>query len=280
MTKSVTDFPSIKDVKNYWNENPVHSLEFSDSEDLKAYLERIETLRWADNERWAREKFYEFSGGEGTRILDAGCGIGVFVRFYARKGFEVHAIDLTPKSVEITQKSLELFGLQATVREASVEDIPYPDDYFDYIVSNGVIHHTPNTEMAVEEFYRVLKPGGIASVCVYYQNVLLRPPQWYLIRWLIPFMLKKTQGREDMLSVETPKDLVRTYDGNNTPVATVYSRKQADELFEKFEHLRVEPHYFPVRFLKFFKTGGAFHKIMDRYFGTLIYYLLKKPLEE
>ncbi|MBT5471040.1 MAG: class I SAM-dependent methyltransferase [Nitrospina sp.] len=272
--------PSIQDVKNYWNENPVHSVEFSASTDLKNYLEQIDSLRWADNERWAREKFYEFGGGKGKRILDAGCGVGVFTRFYARRDFEVHAIDLTPKSVEITQKSLEVFNLQGTISKASVEKIPYSNDYFDYIVSNGVIHHTPDTEKAVEEFYRVLKPGGVASVCVYYQNVLLKPPLWYLIRKLIPLMLVKKQGRENMLSVETPEDLVRTYDGNNTPIAKVYSRKQADELFVKFEHLRVEPHFFPVRFLKFFKTGGFFHKIMDRYFGTLVYYLLKKPIEE
>jgi hypothetical protein len=83
-----------------------------------------------------------------------------------------------------------------------------------------------------------------------------------------------------MLSVVTPEDLVGTYDGNNTPIAKVYSRKQADELFAKFEHLRVEPHYFPVRFLKFFETGGAIHEFLDRNFGTLIYYLLKKPLSE
>jgi ubiquinone/menaquinone biosynthesis C-methylase UbiE len=269
--------PSINDVRKFWDENPINSSEFSESQDLKSNLSRIDTLRWTENERCAREKFYDFPGGESTRILDAGCGIGMFVRFYARKGFEVHAIDLSSKAVEIVQKSLKAFDLHATVCEASVEDIPYPDDYFDYIVSNGVIHSTPNTEKAVEEFYRVLKPGGVATICLFYQNILLRNPQWYLIKKLIPLMLKKTRRRENMLLVETPNDLVRTYDGKNTPIAKMYSRKQADALFTKFERLQVEPHYFPVRFLKFLKTGGIIHKIMDRYFGTLIHYLLKKP---
>jgi ubiquinone/menaquinone biosynthesis C-methylase UbiE len=272
--------PSIQDVKNYWDENPVHSVEFSTYNDLKLHLDQIDTLRWADNERWARKGFYEFGDGKGRRVLDAGCGVGVFTRFYARKGFEVHAIDLVPKSMEITQKSLKVFDLQATLCEASVDNIPYSNNFFDFIISNGVIHHTPNTDEAVKEFYRVLKPGGIASVCVYYKNFLLSPPQWYLVRKLIPLLLKKKQGRENMLSVVTPEDLVGTYDGNNTPIAKVYSRKQADELFSQFEHLRVEPHYFPVRFLKFFETGGAIHKFLDRNFGTLIYYLLKKPLSE
>jgi SAM-dependent methyltransferase len=277
MVDTLNDSPSIDDVKNYWDQNPVHSVEFPDSTDLKTYLEEIDNLRWGDNERWAKKNFYNFDGDDETRILDAGCGIGVFVRFYARKGFKVHAIDLTKKGVEFTRKSLDVFGLKGFVQVASVEEIPYPRDYFDYIVSNGVIHHTPNTEKAVEELYRVLKPGGIASICIYYKNALLRPPLWNLVRLLIPVLLKKKQGREDALSVLSPESLVRTYDGNKTPVAKLYSRKQADELFGEFKHLRVEPHYFPARFLKFFKTGSMIHKLMDRYFGILIYYLVQKP---
>jgi ubiquinone/menaquinone biosynthesis C-methylase UbiE len=277
MVEKFKDFPSINDVKNYWNENPVHSVEFPELIDLKTYFEEIDTLRWSDNERWAKKHFYDFAEGTEARILDAGCGIGVFTRFYAKKGCNVHAIDLTSKGVEFTRKSLEIFGLKGFVHVASVEDIPYPKDYFDYIVSNGVIHHTPNTEKAVSELYRVLKPGGIASICIYYKNALLRPPLWNLVRLLIPLLLNKKQGRENALSVHSPESLVRTYDGNNTPVAKLYSRKQADQLFGEFKHLRVEPHFFPARFLKFIKTGGTIHKCLDRYFGTLIYYLVQKP---
>ncbi len=269
--------PTIQDVNTYWDENPVHSVEFSDSSDFDAYIKQIDTIRWNENERWAKNDFYEFPTGHGKRLLDAGCGIGVFARFYARKGFNLHAIDLSYKSLTIAQRSLKMLDLNATVIRASVEDIPYPNDFFDYIVSNGVIHHTPNTLKAVDEFYRVLKPGGIASVCIYYQNFWLRYPQWYLVKVMIPFLLKKSTGRELMLSPKNPEDLVRAYDGNNTPIANLYSRKQADKLFEKFESLRVALHYFPARFIKFVKMGGVFHKFMDHKFGTLIYYLLKKP---
>jgi 2-polyprenyl-3-methyl-5-hydroxy-6-metoxy-1,4-benzoquinol methylase len=40
------------------------------------------------NERWAQKEFYELGDGHRKRLLDAGCGIGVFCRFYARRGFE------------------------------------------------------------------------------------------------------------------------------------------------------------------------------------------------
>jgi SAM-dependent methyltransferase len=266
----------LGDVIRYWQEHPVHSVEFPVGGDLTTYLDRVDALRWSDNERWARQTFYDLAGGAGTRILDGGCGIGVFTRFYARKGFDVHAVDITSKAVSMTQKSLELYSLRAKVQVASVEELPFPENYFDYIVSNGVIHHTPNSEKAVEEFYRVLKPGGLASVCVYYKNALLRWPIWPIVRMALPLLLIKRSGRDGMFKVRTPEDFVRTYDGNDTPIARVYSKREGDRLFSRFRILKREPHYFPVRFLRFLPEGGFVHRILDRSCGCLLYYLLEK----
>lgn len=276
MTAMREETKTINDVKEYWSNNPVHSVEFKEDHD-KRYFEDIDKLRWSDNERWAKDRFYEFGDGRGKRLLDAGCGIGVFSRFYARRNFDICAIDISDSAVELTRKSLDLFGLKGDVRSGSVEAMPYPDNHFDYIVSNGVIHHTPDTEKAADEFFRVLKPGGIASVCVYYKNIFLRQPLFSIARLMLKIVLKKKDGREKFLTAETPEEFVRTYDGNDTPIAKLYTRKQTDKLFSRFEVERVELHYFPIRFLKGFKTGGLVHKIMDRSCGVLIYYLLRKP---
>lgn len=69
------------------------------------------------------------------------------------------------------------------------------------------------------------------------------------------------------------------YDGNDTPIVKVYSREQADKLFECFKIKAVETHHFPIRFLRLFSVGGLVHKILDRYCGVLIYSLLEKPTE-
>ncbi len=273
----MTECATLDGVKGYWGAKPVHSVEFGTPSSSKEFFDYIDALRWSDNERWARKRFYDLPGDANTRILDAGCGVGVFSRFYARKGFDVSAIDITDQAVALTRDSMAMYDLAGDVRQGSVEEIPFPDNHFDYVVSNGVIHHTPDTQAAADEFYRVLKPGGRASVCIYYRNVLLRQPLWPLVRWAIRLMLKKTEGREDMLTAKTPEDLVRTYDGNNTPIAKVYTRKQAGELFGRFRTVAVAPHYFPVRFLRGFRVGGLTHRILDRCCGTLIYYLLEKP---
>lgn len=273
---------SINNVIDYWNKNPIHSIEFNLSTDIITLCKRIDTLRMIEHERWARGRFHELKGEKGTKVLDAGCGIGVFTRYYGKKDFEVHAIDISPKAIEITKLSLETLGLKGEVNIGNVENISYPDSYFDYVVSNGVIHHTPNTEKAVEEFYRVLKPGGRASVSIYYKNIFLRYPIFNIVKPLLPLILKRTKlmGREKFLSALTPEEFVRVYDGDNNPIAKVYSRKQAHWLFRRFKILAAEPHYFPIRFFKFFKVGGISHKLLDRYCGTLLYYLLEKPTEE
>lgn len=267
----------IDEVARYWNENPVHSVEFKQNTNLKEYLVYVDALRWSDNERWARKNFYEFGQGQGKIILDAGCGVGVFSRFYSRQGFKVFAIDISDKAVDITREGFKVFDLPGTVQPGSVEELPYPDNYFDYLVSNGVIHHTPDTEKSVSEFYRVLKPRGVASVAIYYRNILLRQPYFSLAKMLLRLLLKKREGREALLASDTPEDFVRAYDGNNTPIARVYTRKQADVLFCRFKIIKVEKHYFPARFVAGFKTGGILHRILDRNFGMLIYYLLQKP---
>ena len=79
-----------------------------------------------------------------------------------------------------------------------------------------------------------------------------------------------------MHSVNTPEELVAMYDGNKTPIAKLYTRSEADELFADFNTIHVSPHYFPVRFFKFIPVGSIIHRLLDRSCGVLIYYLLEK----
>jgi len=272
---------SLEQVQEFWDNNPVHSVEFPEQIGTKAYFDQIDSLRWADNERWAEPVFYNLPLAKEVKILDAGCGIGVFTRYYARKGYNVTAVDISENSLALAAKSLEHYNLRANFCHGSVENLPFADSEFDFIVSNGVIHHTPNTEKAVSEFYRVLKPGGKASVCIYYRNALLREPLWTISRKVLQFALRKRHGRERMLEVNTPEELAKVYDGNDTPIARLYGRKEADKLFAQFKTIAVEPHFFPLRFFPprlswIAPSGGLVHRILDRQCGFLIYYLLEK----
>lgn len=108
-----------------------------------------------------------FSLGEitpGQTILDVGCGAGFDLycssKLVGLKG-KVFGIDLTPEMVESARKNLVLAGVSnAKVQVASSESIPFEDNSFDVVTSNGVLNLSPDKERSFCEIYRVLKPGG------------------------------------------------------------------------------------------------------------------------
>lgn len=100
---------------------------------------------------------------EGEVVLDIGCGAG-FDLFVAStkvgKLGKVCGIDITPQMVEKAKANLEKTNCEYEVKVASSEQIPYPNDTFDVITSNGVLNLSPLKEETFKEIYRVLKPGG------------------------------------------------------------------------------------------------------------------------
>jgi SAM-dependent methyltransferase len=97
-------------------------------------------------------------------VLDVGCGAG-FDLFIAGKmvGPEgrAHGIDLTPEMVEKAQNLLkEAVKPEVQVQLAGAEAIPYDDDTFDVVISNGALNLSPMKEKSFQEIHRVLNPGG------------------------------------------------------------------------------------------------------------------------
>lgn len=103
----------------------------------------------------------------GLRVLDVGCGQGIDVSQYAQAGAEAWGVDLTPRHVELAKAHTTALGLDANIRQGDAETMPFEDNFFDRVSSNGVLHHTPDMPAALRDIRRVLKPGGEARVIVY-----------------------------------------------------------------------------------------------------------------
>src|SRR5581483_2420603 len=106
----------------------------------------------------------------GQRVLEIGPGAGGHSALFARHGAHVTAIDLTPARARSTAAKFRLLGDLAQGCAAfcgDAENLPFPDGSFDIVYSNGVLHHTADTEKAVAEVYRVLRPGGRAVLMLY-----------------------------------------------------------------------------------------------------------------
>jgi ubiquinone/menaquinone biosynthesis C-methylase UbiE len=98
-------------------------------------------------------------------VLDAGCGTGgLILRLRAaRSDWRYSGIDFMPLACELARKRC---GPDVDVRVASITDLPFADRSFDAVVSADEICQVVNPEVAVREFFRVLRPGGVVVINV------------------------------------------------------------------------------------------------------------------
>jgi len=111
---------------------------------------------------------------KGKTALDAGSGSGRATRSLLMAGAaKVCAIDMGEGCVRNTRDRNANFGDRLEVKHASVLEIPYPDNHFDLVHCDGVLHHTTNPLQGFKELLRVLKPGGKIIVAVYGRGGLM-----------------------------------------------------------------------------------------------------------
>jgi SAM-dependent methyltransferase len=101
---------------------------------------------------------------EGEAVLDIGCGAGVDSIIAAKlvgPSGAVTGIDLVPEMLARASENARLAGVDnVTFRESSAEQLPFPDNSFDVVISNGVFNLVVDKVKAQGEVLRVLKPGG------------------------------------------------------------------------------------------------------------------------
>lgn len=97
----------------------------------------------------------------GELVLDVGTGTGVVAVTAARAGARVSALDLTPELLVEARENGRLAGYPAVAwQEGDAEKLPYPDGFFDVVVSQFGHMFAPRAEIALGEMRRVLKPTG------------------------------------------------------------------------------------------------------------------------
>jgi ubiquinone/menaquinone biosynthesis C-methylase UbiE len=99
-----------------------------------------------------------------AKVLDAGCGAGVPVTRVLSENFDITGVDFSEKQIEIAMKNVP----NATFICQDMTQLDFPAQSFDGICSYYAIIHIPRNEhrALLENFYRVLKPGGITLLCL------------------------------------------------------------------------------------------------------------------
>ncbi len=101
-----------------------------------------------------------------TVVLDVGCGSGRWIKFVAPKVKYVEGID--PSHAVVTAATFLSSHRNVRITQASVENIPFADQAFDFVYSLGVLHHVPEPQSAIQRCHEKLKPRGWFLLYLYY----------------------------------------------------------------------------------------------------------------
>jgi len=115
---------------------------------------------------WALELFTKKAG---DRQLEAGCGLGRWVIYLTRQGFDITGVDIAGEGIEeLRQRFPEV---KADI--ADLKALPYADNTFQGMISNGVVEHFEEGPQApLREMHRVLREDGVLLCIVPYENTL------------------------------------------------------------------------------------------------------------
>ena len=97
----------------------------------------------------------------GMKALEPGCGRGSISCYFSANGFETHLLDTSREILDVAKDIFKENGLYANYHCADALTMPFADNTFDVVVHCGLLEHFEDYESAIQEQYRVLKPGGV-----------------------------------------------------------------------------------------------------------------------
>lgn len=137
-------------IEKYWNER---------SENF-GKVRRVE-LNGKNFFAWQEIFLKHLPEGKILKILDAGTGVGFFSILLSKLGHKVTGIDMSEKMLEQAKKISSEFNCSAEFLKMDAQNLKFPDETFDAIVSRNLTWTLPDVMAAYREWHRVLKVGGV-----------------------------------------------------------------------------------------------------------------------
>ncbi|MCK4550327.1 MAG: class I SAM-dependent methyltransferase [Candidatus Aenigmarchaeota archaeon] len=221
-----------------WNKTPCGSSTLKSKKGSKEFFEDVIRYRYEVYAPWLK-KIISKEDVKGKKLLEVGCGMGIDLLQFAKKGAICTGIDLTPNHVLLAKKLFRTNDIKANIVNGDAETLKFHKNSFDYVYSHGVIHHTPNTEKALSEIYRVLKPGGKALIMVYHKNSFAFYGKVVAYHGILKGKFAR-QGTDEILS-----EVIEEKSKNTKPLVKVYSKRAFSNMLHHagFKKSRIYTHH-------------------------------------
>lgn len=157
------------------------------------------------NIRKRKEKVFDyldsFASGGSIKVLDVGCGSGIYLEEMVKRGYVSAGVDMSPAMVKDTNSKLSSYTNRLSYAIcADVEKLPFPGNHFDAVICVGVLEYLKDDLLVLKELKRVVRSGGaiIFTLPNKYKIKNLLDPYYYLVRiWQYVFVnlgLKKKKN--------------------------------------------------------------------------------------
>jgi ubiquinone/menaquinone biosynthesis C-methylase UbiE len=310
----VAQSETLNEVSAFWSTEACGTHFIRDFADERDFYERFREYRY--HTEWHIPLLVPFAEARGKKILEIGTGNGADGVMFALNGADYTGVDLTDTALEATRRHFAVQGLIGLFQREDAESLSFPNETFDWVYSHGVLHHTPHTLKAIDEVWRVLKPGGRAIIMLYHKhsfNYLARIMIYMRLRVLLKILSRFGHWKRDRDTIEMQKmsglrgnqatqvweihyrNFLREgwpylqarnfvhhcTDGPECPVAYAFNRSEAEKLFARFMDVRMVVAHFPLRRYKFGKCiPFAIEKWLAPKIGWYLFIDARKPAKQ
>ncbi len=155
---------------------------------------------------WVLKKINSHFGLSSTvQVLDVGCGGGFLSNALAKSGLAVTGVDIAEDSIKVAA----LYDVTKTVKylTADAYHLPFADASFDVVTAMDFLEHVEDPEKVIQEFSRVLKPGGLFIFHTFNRN----PIAYLVIIKFVEWFVKNTPKNMHILRLFITPDEIKKY---------------------------------------------------------------------
>lgn len=232
-----------RDVQEFWTERPmIHpgygfDIDSASPEKIFVHMERLMRDKGVHMQPIGApllSNHIDYGALKGKKALEIGYGVGWLTNELAKVCAHVDGIDLSDSHYRLSTHRFRNTP-NVHLQVASAEDIPFPDETFDFVCAYGVIHHAANDRRCYEEIFRILRPGGKCFLMLYRRG----GPKFWMKKVVREGILGGGLARHGWDFTRFIYSITDNYqnDSPGAPISRHYTRRDIRERFKRFLHV-------------------------------------------